>query len=109
MSLNILKRFSARPTSLFRHQVPRPTTALHRSYVATNQSSPGHSSNVSNPQAGSVEGQQVNQSRATDSQSSPDTASTANPVSNPAENGLGQQEEGTDPVKQDPKKSDAEK
>ncbi|TKA49851.1 hypothetical protein B0A49_13734, partial [Cryomyces minteri] len=82
---------------------------VHRSYVATNQSSPGHSSNVSNPQAGSVEGQQVNQSRATDSQSSPDTASTANPVSNPEESGLGQQEEGTDPVKQDPKKSDAEK
>lgn len=134
-----MKRFSIRSSTMFLrpqtlaarplagtfHPVPRPP--LHplshhtptdpsrppvRTYVATSQSSPGHSSNVTNPQGASIESKQVNESRATDSQSSPDTASVQTPVSDPSSSGLGQQEEQQPAMEQlhrDPNEPDEKK
>ncbi|KAK4992174.1 hypothetical protein LTR50_001352 [Elasticomyces elasticus] len=64
-----------------------------RTYAATQgQGSPEHSSNVAQPTSDSAEEQSVKQSRATDSQSSPDTASLQTPVDNPTGASTGQQE-----------------
>jgi len=69
------------------------------------QASPGTASNVAAPGSASQEQQEVKQSRATDSTSSPDTASVQTPVSNPSGAGVGQQEDDTSTqqaFKQDP-------
>ncbi|PSN68610.1 hypothetical protein BS50DRAFT_490567, partial [Corynespora cassiicola Philippines] len=74
--------------------------------------SPGHSSNVSQPHANNAEGQEINQSRATDSLKNQDTASVQSPISNPSESGLGGQEEPTQSeaqMKRDPNEPDSGK
>ncbi|KAI4148468.1 MAG: hypothetical protein L6R39_002788, partial [Caloplaca ligustica] len=66
---------------------------------------------VGNPQSTSSDQQDIKSSRATDSESSPDTASVAQPVSDRSSI-PGDQDEGTeshDNVKQDPKKPAEEK
>ena len=71
------------------------------------QSDPNSGSNVGTSGSASVEESQVKQSRATDSTSSPDTASTQSPVSNPGGAGTGQMEDDTSTqqaFKQDPNK-----
>jgi hypothetical protein len=98
---------------LISHPAIQPS--LTRTFATPSQdksASPGQSSNVSNPQSGSAEGQEINQSRATDSRSSPDSASVQTPVSNPEESGLGGQEEQTesqDKMKRDPSEPDSKK
>ena len=66
---------------------------------------------MANPQSTSIDQQEVKSSRATDSTSSPDTASVQTPVSNRSSI-PGDQDEGTpshDNVKQDPNKPAEEK
>lgn len=67
---------------------------------------------MSNPQANSAEGQEVNQSRATDRRAQQDTGSVQTPVSNPSASGVGQQEEQTESqaqMKRDPREPNSKK
>lgn len=76
------------------------------------RASPGQSSNVSGTNASSPEGQEVLNSRATDSRPQQDTKSIQTPVSNPEEGGLGGQEETTQSqaaMKRDPNEPADEK
>jgi len=76
------------------------------------QASPGTASNVGQSGSVSADQQDIKQSRATDSTSSPDTASVQTPVSNPSGAGTGQQEDDTSAqqaFKQDPDAPASEK
>ncbi|CBX92070.1 hypothetical protein IAQ61_000260 [Plenodomus lingam] len=117
MSSTFLSRFSRSAPivtrSLYeRGQVVAPV--LTRTYATKDGSSPGQTSNVSNPQASSAESQSINKSASvgrTDKNDA-DHVSTANPVSKPEEGRLGATEETTesqDKMKHDPKESDKEK
>ncbi|GAB7340293.1 hypothetical protein MBLNU457_6750t1 [Dothideomycetes sp. NU457] len=100
--------FTLRAPIRFAPRAIRP--AAIRNYAKNMQStqgqaSPGTASNVAAPGSASSEQQEIKKSRATDSTSSPDTASVQSPVSNPSGSGTGQQEDDTSTqqaFKQDP-------
>ncbi|KAL8874083.1 MAG: hypothetical protein Q9198_006934, partial [Flavoplaca austrocitrina] len=80
-------------------------------FTARHASSSATGGDMANPQSSSSEQQHVKSSRATDSNTSPDTASVQQPVSDRSSI-PGDQDEGTpshDNVKQDPNKPDEEK
>lgn len=88
---------------------PGPSfTPFSRSYAS--EAEPGRSSSIGTPSPKPSDSPQegdIKSNRATDSASSPDTASTQKPVS-PA-GAQGQDEEGQDPAKQDPSKPAGQK
>ena len=88
-------------------ELSQSTDPVWRTYAATSQASPGQSSNVQQPTSDSAAESEVKSSRATESDKSPDTASVQNPVSETSTGG--QDEEGTDPMKQNPDKPAGEK
>ncbi|KAI1483160.1 hypothetical protein F4774DRAFT_368400 [Daldinia eschscholtzii] len=102
----------------------RRTPLFFRTYVTSpkaqstqGQASPGTASNVTpgnaSPSSASSDEQRVKTKRATGGASLPDSASVAEPVSDPAASGIGRQEEehggAAQALKQDPKKPDEEK
>jgi hypothetical protein len=92
--------------------IPVLAPVLTRTYASS--AAPGQASNVSNPQASSVESQDINKSASvgrTD-RNDGDHASIQNPVSHPEHDRAGATEETTesqDNMKHDPKESDAKK
>ncbi|KAI4182656.1 MAG: hypothetical protein L6R41_005840 [Letrouitia leprolyta] len=87
-----------------------PPTGVSR-FLERNAASSATGGDLGNPQSTSSDQAQVKSSRATDSASSPDTASVQQPVSNRSKI-PGDQDEGTDShdnVKQDPSKPAEEK
>ncbi|KAL8971132.1 MAG: hypothetical protein Q9183_001201 [Haloplaca sp. 2 TL-2023] len=94
-------------------QQEQPAESCGRTSIVSNRyaSSSATGGDMANPQSASKEQAEVKSSRATDSQSSPDTASVQTPVSNQSKI-PGDQDEGTgshDAVKQDPSKPAEEK
>ncbi|KAI4274097.1 MAG: hypothetical protein LQ337_004179 [Flavoplaca oasis] len=120
MSLSLLKRQFARASSRPLQSTlistgTNPTldeaTVASSTFTARHASSSATGGDMANPQSSSSEQQQVKSSRATDSNTSPDTASVQQPVSDRSSI-PGDQDEGTpshDNVKQDPNKPAEEK
>ncbi|CAO1604690.1 hypothetical protein XANCAGTX0491_008234 [Xanthoria calcicola] len=106
-----LARASSRPLqSTFVPPVANPTGYL-AAFTARHASSSVTGGDMANPQSTSSDQKDVKSSRATDSTSSPDTASVQQPVSDRSSI-PGDQDEGTpshDTVKQDPNKPAEEK
>ncbi|MCJ1379265.1 hypothetical protein MMC17_002366 [Xylographa soralifera] len=113
MTLLVLSRlpphFPAKVLSTARLRTLQPASCISRSYASTTSGSPNASNVGDNPQAASSEASGVNESRATDSAPTTDSASTASPVSQDNMQGLGEKSHDIDPVKQDPAKPAKEK
>ncbi|KAL8850779.1 MAG: hypothetical protein Q9221_004277 [Calogaya cf. arnoldii] len=115
MSLSVLRRQFARASSrpLQSTLLPSGTNPIPGSsaFTARHASSSATGGDIANPQSTSSDQQDVKSSRATDSNTSPDTASVQQPVSDRSSI-AGDQDEGTpshDHVKQDPNKPAEEK
>ncbi|KAF2256143.1 hypothetical protein BU26DRAFT_574033 [Trematosphaeria pertusa] len=93
-----------------RSQVLSPV--LSRTYAGETTRDSPNTSNVANPQASNAEDQEVNKSRGKERGETETGGSTQSPVSNPAESGIGGQEEQTQSqaeMKRDPSEPDSKK
>ncbi|MCJ1395732.1 hypothetical protein MMC18_008618 [Xylographa bjoerkii] len=114
MNFSILRRLPARfPTRVLSSAPLRtlqPGPRISRSYASTTEGDTPNASNAGeNPQSVSSEASSVNNSRATDSSPTTDSASTASPVSQDNLQSPGDKSHDIDPVKQDPAKPASEK
>lgn len=97
---------------LANHCSPVLSPVLSRTYAGETTRDSPNASNVANPQANNAEGQEVNKSRGKERGNTETGGSTQSPVSNPAESGIGGQEEQTQSqaeMKRDPSEPDSKK